>query len=186
MLHLSSAIEFQPLRMPSGQLITQDNLSLFQKVLLSTDGTVTDLLALYTGEAINVQKLDQHMIAAKSAPIALECEPESDVLRRRVILRGQQKSYLYAESYFVFKRLSQPTQEALMATDEPIGLMWRKERTEMYRQVIACKAQFCADAAAALGVDKSVPILTRAYSIFVNRCQIGVICEKFPLSYFIE
>jgi chorismate-pyruvate lyase len=47
-------------------------LSLFEKILLATDGTVTDLLVLFAGERILVQKPEQ-TIHEGVAPLGLQC-----------------------------------------------------------------------------------------------------------------
>ncbi|BBB93442.1 MAG TPA: hypothetical protein PKA28_17855 [Methylomusa anaerophila] len=45
---------------PRDEFIVQSrSLSLFQKILLTTDGTVTHLLRLYTGETIRVNKIEK-------------------------------------------------------------------------------------------------------------------------------
>ncbi|HTE43146.1 MAG TPA: hypothetical protein VK629_20150, partial [Steroidobacteraceae bacterium] len=80
-------------------------LSLFQRILLSTDGTVTDLISLYTGEGIRVKKLVQE-IRLGEAPAMLTCSGATRLLDRKILLAGPEQNYLYADSVFVFERFS--------------------------------------------------------------------------------
>lgn len=111
------------------------DLSAYQKVLLMTHGTVTHLLELFAGESISVQKIEQTVTNEGHKELAVL--PEEPVLKRIVLLRGDQKCYLYAESHFVLTRLPPAIREALVASNKPIGRLWRENKMETYREVIA-------------------------------------------------
>ncbi len=162
-----------------------ESLGLFQKILLTTDGTVTRLLELYTGEKIKVQKLEQNIRVGNVSPI-LNYNEEGPILYRRILLCGRVNKYVYAESALVFERLSRDIQYGLLETDIPIGLMWKQEKTDMYREVIECKIESCEKASAALGQDLDVPLLARTYLVFSERQPFGVITEKFPVTFFTD
>lgn len=160
-----------------------DHLSLFQKVLLATDGTVTDLIALYTGESIRVKKLEQ-AIREEIAPPALKCSGPTQLLIRKILLCGVSTNYLFADSVFVFERFSKSIQEQLLNTDKPIGLMWKEEQLETYREIVEQKVEPCAEIATHFGLPASEPFVSRTYLIHHNGKPLGSITEKWPVSLF--
>lgn len=159
------------------------DLSLFQKILLATDGTVTDLIGLYTGESIRVKKLEQ-AIREELAPPALKCAGPTRLLIRRILLSGASKNYLFADSVFVFERFSKSIQEQLLNTDKPIGLMWKEERLETYREIVEQKVEPCADAAKHFELPASAPFVSRTYLIHHSGLPLGAITEKWPVGLF--
>src|SRR5512134_1740681 len=100
-------------------MTSEQELSLFQKVLLATDGTVTDLIALYAGEPIRVRKLAQS-IRDEQAPVELQCTGPTRTMSRSILLTGATRTYLYAESQFVLERLSKSIRQQMLDTDRPI------------------------------------------------------------------
>jgi chorismate-pyruvate lyase len=163
--------------------MTNNNLSLFQKILLATDGTVTDLIALYTGEQIRVKKIEQ-TIREQTAPPSLQCDGLTRLLVRKILLSGASQNYLYADSIFVFERFSTSIQDQLLNTDRPIGLMWKEEKLETYREIVEQKVEPCAEAAGHFGLPASEPFVSRTYLIHHAGKPLGAITEKWPVSLF--
>jgi chorismate-pyruvate lyase len=161
----------------------EHSLSLFQKILLSTDGTVTDLIGLYTGEAIRVKKLGQS-IEMQTAPDTLKCSGLTRILNRKILLSGATKNYLYADSIFVFDRFSASIQNQLLTTDRPIGLMWKEERLETYREIVAQEVAAIADVAVHFSLPVTALFVSRTYLIHHKGLPLGAITEKWPLEFF--
>ena len=161
------------------------DLSLFQRILLATDGTVTDLIALYAGEAIRVKKLVQ-TIGEESAPAELQCIGPTRLLSRRILLTGAMKTYLYAESQFVLERLSKSIQDQMLNTDRPIGLLWKEERLETFREIVGQAVEPNAAIAQYFDLPASAPFVSRTYLIHHGGRPLGMITEKWPLSFFRE
>ena len=161
------------------------NLSLFQKILLTTDGTVTNLLQLATKESIKVKKIEQEIYLSGENETYL-CPVNTPVLRRNIILCSETKNYLYAESLFIFENLSRSTQYKLLETDLPIGLLWKKEKLESLRQIIDFKVEECGFLAPYFDLDPTSPIYSRSYLISNKLKPLGIITEKFPASFFKE
>jgi chorismate-pyruvate lyase len=159
------------------------NFSLFQKILLATDGTVTDLIALYTGEVIRVKKLEQE-IRVDQAPAELQCDGPTRLLRRKILLSGATRNYLCADSIFVFERFSKSIQDQLLNTDRPIGLLWKEERLETYREIVDQHVEVNHDVARHFGLPDTEQLVSRTYLIHHNAKPVGSITEKWPLSYF--
>lgn len=159
------------------------DLSIFQRVLLATDGTVTDLIGIYTGEPIRVKKLEQ--LTRREMPAAqLQCQGPTRLLIRRILLSGVRRNYLYAESVFVLERFSESIQRQLLETDKPIGLMWKEERLETYREIIDQHLEAGSDIAGHFELPGAAEFVSRSYLIFHGGKPLGAITEKWPLSYF--
>ena len=164
-------------------MISIDSLSLFQRILLSTDGTVTDLIALYAGEAIHVRKLRQEL-QVREPPSLLAGTGSVQMLRRQILLSGRERSYLYADSQFLFQRFSPSIQRQLLETDQPIGLMWKQERLETYREIVAQEVERCADVAMHFGLAADAWLVSRTYLIHHGGSPLGAITEKWPIDWF--
>jgi chorismate-pyruvate lyase len=158
-------------------------LTLFQKVLLTTDGTVTQLLELYTGLAVRVHKLGQ-AIVPDVASQALQTKAGDLILQRRILLCTEHQHLLYAESRFVIERLPASVQQQLIETDRPIGLLWREHHMETYREIINQERAPASELAVHFGIDEQAILLSRSYLIYHHEQPLGMITEKFPISYF--
>jgi len=160
-----------------------DDLSLFQRILLATDGTVTDLLALYTGEAIRVTKLEQSVMTGRARAELQHPEP-ARLLQRRILLSGAKQNYLYADSQFLFERFSAWMQQQLLETDRPIGLLWKEARLETFREVIAQGVEPDGAIAQHFGLPATEPFVARTYLVHHGGRPLGAITEKWPSSWF--
>jgi chorismate-pyruvate lyase len=158
-------------------------LSLMQKVLLATDGTVTDLVALFSGEPIHITKLCQEVIQTKG-PEALQLAAPESLLKRVVLLSSERQHHLYAESYFVIGRMAPSMQAALLETETPIGLLWKEARLEMYREVVERKLENKPTLLDYFPDTGDERFLSRTYVIYHQQKPLGIITEKFPYHYF--
>lgn len=154
-----------------------------QQILLNTDGTVTDLIALLTGESIRITKLHQELVFERG-PAALDLKEETSLLHRVVLLSGTEKHYLYASSYYVLERMPDRMQIQLLETDTPIGLLWKEARLEMYREVVEQKVETCPELCAYFSDMEGETFLSRSYVVHHGGSPLGLITEKFPSSYF--
>lgn len=160
-------------------------LSLLQRILLMMDGTVTDILKLYAGEAISARRLEQ-TITRDNTQSLLSVPPETALLKRRVVLCGDKTNYLYAESFLVFDMLTETMRYKLLETDYPMGRVWKEERLETYREVIEHRIAPCPRVSMYFDVPLHIPILSRTYLVFAHNKPFGVVTESFPSTYFIE
>jgi chorismate-pyruvate lyase len=161
-------------------VIDDDSLSEFQKILLTTDGTVTQLLEIHTGEQIRVVKL-QHVVV-EGGPHWLQVPPTEPVLSRRILLRGPTQAWLYADSWLVLSRLPAGMQETLLHTDTPIGQLWRAARLETYREIVDFRRESNPAIAGLFGTDAA--LLSRSYVVRSGGVAMGLIEEKFPVTHF--
>ncbi len=159
------------------------SLSLSQQILLTTDGTVTDMLGLLTGEPIHITKLSQSIIRS-DAPKELELDKPTEILSRETLLTGREDNFLYAKSLFVISRMSEDMQKKLHGTDTPIGLLWQQEKLETYREIFSQGIEACPELREHFPFTDSDDFLSRTYSVRHNGKPIGIITEKFPMAYF--
>lgn len=145
--------------------------------MLTTDGTVTELLSLYCGEPIVARKLGESFDIATHASDAVR------VLHRTVLLcTAAGEPCLYAHSHFMFDRFPAAIQRDLLETTMPIGLLWRRERLEMHREIIERKRETDPVVAVLLGVPQEAELLCRTYRIVHGGATLGTITEKFAAS----
>lgn len=159
--------------------------SMFQKILLTTDGTLTNLLKLFTGETIHVKKICQEIVLS-SEPELLLCNYGSPVLKREILLSGTEKNYVYCNSTFVFERLSRTIQYKLLETDLPIGLMWKEEKLETYKEIVDYHAEPAGNICRYFDITPQTVLLSRTYFIYHQKIPFGAITEKFPVTYFLN
>lgn len=164
--------------------MTGGELGLFERILLATDGTVTELVAQYAEEPIRVRKLVQQERDAGPQQAQLECPPSARLLDRRILLVGATRTYLYAESLFVLDRLAPAMREALLGTERPIGLLWKDARLETFREVVDRSIAPCAGVAQHFGVDASAPFVSRTYVVHHGGRPLGMITERWPRGSF--
>lgn len=176
------------LESPSDESILHDpELSLFQKVLLTTDGTVTQLLELYTGQSVRVNKLAHAVVHGEASGLLMTADNDALLKRSILLCTGEvtaPRNLLYAESLFVISRLPATMQRQLQESDRPIGLLWREHRMETYREIVTCRREPCGFLATHFSLNGDMPLLARSYLIYHQHKPLGVITEKFPASYF--
>lgn len=165
---------------PERAVVEDAALSEFQKILLTTDGTVTQLLEIHTGEKMRVVKLGHEV--SNGGPSWLDVSATEPVLSRRILLRGSGKPWLYANSWLVLSRLPAGMQETLVHSDTPIGQLWRQARLETHREIVDFRRENDPGISALFGTDAA--LLSRSYVIRTGGVVMGLIEEKFPVTHF--
>ncbi len=158
-------------------------LNLFQKILLTTDGSVTKLLSLYTGEAISARRIEQS-VRSGGAPAALVCPVDAPLLHRKIMLVDGHRNLVFAESVFIVERLSPSLQRRLHDSDTPIGSLWDLERSEIYREIIDIHAGPHPATAGHFGLPMDTPMMSRTYLLQQHAAPLGIITERFPADSF--
>lgn len=164
-------------------VLRESGLSLFQKVLLVTDGSVTELLCLYTGSEVRAHKLSQD-VRAGSPPAVLGCDDDAALLHRQIVLVDGARRLLFAESVFILERLSARARAHLLETDTPIGVLWRDEKSEMYREIVDLRIEHDAAVAAHFDRPPDTLLVSRTYLLRQGGGVIGMITEKYPVEHF--
>jgi chorismate-pyruvate lyase len=156
-----------------------------QRLLLDTDGTVTQLLATCMGEGIRAVMLGQHLRPAGDERHALGLGRRRRILDRRVLLRGTVtgRNYLCGESVIALDHLAPAMGRSLLHTDTPIGLLLREHRTETFREILHRGTVPARDLAAHFGTSEASVLLERTYRVWIDRRPAMLITEKFPQTY---
>lgn len=161
-------------------------LSTFQKIILTTDGTLTELLEIYLHEKLKIIKLGEEIFPAEEDIAALEIKTGHEIMRRRILLRGKisHSNWIYAESLIVPDRLDEVFRERLINSQEPMGRLWLERRIETFKEIIDTEKQIAGNLSQYFQLKPEEKLLSRTYRVFSNQQVIMMITEKFPESYF--
>ena len=163
------------------------DLSTFQRIILITDGTLTDILEIYLLEKISIFKLSEEIINLTEKIPALNLEEGVNVIKRKIFLQGtiSQKNWIYAESMIVPERLDVLFQEQLLNSEKPIGKLWVEYRVETFKDIIDLSQESAGDLSEYFQINQDEKLFSRTYRVFSQGQPIMMITEKFPESYFI-
>jgi chorismate-pyruvate lyase len=106
-----------------------------QKILLSTDGSITAILDVLYGK-ISLDTLQQHVEESTEENAKLvNIEKGEDINYREIIMHKDDLPLIYAVSYIPLKRLSEGIKEDLTKADIPIGRILKKYNIESRREI---------------------------------------------------
>jgi chorismate-pyruvate lyase len=155
-----------------------------QRLLLTTDGTLTAALATLLDEPIAVWRLGDELVTLEHDDDALALAAARRVLVRTVLLygAGSRTPLLFGCSRIALGRLPGEVRRALLRTDAPIGLVLREHRIETFRSPLQVGiVPATADAAALLGDGL---MCRRTYAIASAGAPLMVVDEQFPARGF--
>jgi chorismate-pyruvate lyase len=163
-------------------------LSTFQRILLTTDGTVTDMLEAYLCEQIQLLKLSEELVNTTHYIQHMELPEGSEAIERKILLRGRisRKNYLYAESIVVLDRLEDSFRNELVNTKTPIGKLWLEKRVETFKEIIDSGKHPSGELSQYFNIEPEENIFFRTYCVLSNKKYTMMITEKFPESYFLK
>jgi len=166
--------------------VDPQRLSSFQRILLTTDGTVTDILEAHVWEAIQIVKLYQECMETDASVPYLDVGPRAPVLIRKVILRGKSShsNYIYAESIVVLDRLDDRIRHGLTETQKPVGQLMLEARLETFREILSCCYEPAEEIGEHFDVAPAAKLISRTYRVFTDRQPFMLITEKFPETAF--
>jgi len=158
--------------------------TLLQDALLTTDGTMTDLLELFADEEIEIEKVTPGLYAAECE--RPECGDEPGSVVRDVILRGKETGnrYIFAHSHLFPAVLSSAVQARLSATSDPIGKVLREYRIESFRQMEESASHSMPAIARVLDQRETDQMRWRRYSVISGGAAIMEITEVFSEQLF--
>lgn len=146
-------------------------LSLLERILAVTNGSVTQILEVYLGEPVGIRTVKQQAEEAGVMAGKLGVEESDRVNLREVEITDQRGGVLIrARSWTPLKRLEPGFKEDLMGADVPIGKLLIRHRIEARRELLSVKI---------LGKR-----LHRSYNIIRNGRVLMRIEEDFELGRF--
>jgi chorismate-pyruvate lyase len=162
-------------------------LSTLQRIILITDGTLTDILEIYLLEKIAIIKLSEEIVNITENIPLLNLEVGSKVIKRRIFLQGRisQKNWIYAESIVVPDRLDPRFKDQLINSAKPIGKLWLEYRVETFKEIVDLSQELAGNLAEDFKINKDENLFSRTYRVFSQNQPVMMIAEKFPTSFFI-
>ena len=160
------------------------DLPLSARLLLVTDGTVTEMLEALVGEPVKIGWRRQSRTGLGDYPDSREMHNIDECLERAITLQGEQSSvhWLFAESVIYHQLLTPQAQSMLIEDRIPIGTVLREQSSDNHRKMVDCGQESNPLAAKILGVETDYIFLFRNYQVHVGPNPIMDISEWFPIS----
>lgn len=163
-------------------------LGLMQRILVTTDGTVTHVLEAYTGERIRVLKVSEANVPWDDFRNAqLDLSGGETVVKRTVLLRGAQsgENLIYAVSRIAMDRLPARLRAELLGSDDPLGRLIGQHRLETFREILVSGQEPAGARGTFFGMDEKDMMIFRTYRIIMNARPVMLITERFPATAFV-
>ena len=152
------------------------------RLLVATDGTLTEMLEALSLEKMCLVKLGQEIGPATEQVNALDVRPGESLLDRKILLQGEQtnKTYLYARTQLAMDRLEEPVREGLLRTNVPLGLLLKQNRMETFKELLQLRREPARDLSSYFRNDPDTPLLVRTYRVFSGKQPVMLITEHLP------
>ena len=164
------------------------DLPLVARLLLVTDGTVTELLEAMVGEPLTVGYKKQSTnnignVAIDIFPSLRDKNKKTACLQRTITLRGTKTAvdWLYAESVILHESLDAVMQAMLLEEKIPLGSILNDYNADNHRRIVDCGIATNAVAAKRLKLHHKYAFTYRVYHIIKNAEPIIHITEWFPI-----
>lgn len=143
------------------------SLSRIQKILLTTDGSITGVFEALTGEEISVSTEEQRIVPAdENIAKALKIDQGDEVNFRVVNLKDSRSVLAHATSYTPLKRIEEGFKDKIMKADVPIGKIMSELKIEARREITSCSVIHADERLASLfKVPENSALLKRNYNI---------------------
>ncbi len=159
-----------------------------QRILLISDGTLTDTL-----EAAFLEPIELRKLAIKSGPARMDF-PELGIaqgeplMERTILLCGETsgRTYVRAESQLALERLPPRFQEELVESNLPMGRLWSEHRLETWKELLTVSRHRMGEMAADFGCAPETECLARRYLVISGGRPLMLIAEHFPMHYTVN
>jgi chorismate-pyruvate lyase len=161
------------------------NLDLVQRILVSTDGTLTETLASIFLERIELVKLAINITPTLHSFQPLEVKGGSNLMQRQVVLRGSKSGtpYAYAQVVIATDRLPERLRSDLLEGRVPLGELWILHRLEIFKEHPHARRRPAGDLAKYLAVSEKDSLIQRTYRSFTGGLPTFLVSEYFPAQY---
>ena len=158
----------------------------FLRTLLVADGTVTKMIEAYFWEKIRIQPIFNEYELSETIIDELNCPADTKILRREVLLAGQESSTTYAaaRSLLVTEYLPEEMVIGLEHGEIGIGELLRIEGCETYRDIMNIHYYPEQHTTDELLGKLSGSVISRSYRISVNQDPVILVTEYFPLNIY--
>ncbi len=154
-----------------------------QKILLTTDGSITAILDVLYGK-ITLTTLEQHFEdATEESAKLVNVNVGDEVNFREIIMHKDDENLIYAVSYIPIKRLTDEICSDLVRADIPIGRILKNYHIESRREINNIYIEKPNETLQKL-FNTTEDMLARDYVIIHKKEILMWIKEVFPVSYF--
>lgn len=170
---------------PETDNVDISTLGLLQRILVTTDGTLTDMLAAAFLEPIHLVKLDVTTAVAPERLGSLDLDVGATVMRRKIVLRGERTrtNYVYAETQIATDRLAPRFRDDLITGNTPLGALWISHRLETWKERPRVRRRTAGELGRHLDVAADATLIERRYRTFTTGAPVFDVTEYFPLVY---
>lgn len=156
-----------------------------QKILLTTDGSITAILDVLYGK-ISLFTIDQHFeVADEERAKLVEVDEGTEINFREVMMHKGGKPLIYAISHIPLARCSKEVCADLIRADIPIGRILKNYHIESRREIRKIYIEKPNEHLQHL-FKTDEEMLAREY-VIINKDEVLMwIKEVFPISYFTE
>lgn len=164
------------------------SLSVFQRILLTTNGTVTDILEAYLFEQIQLVKISEELKNTECNFPTIQIEKGDPTIERSILLRGKisRRNFIYAHTVVFVNNLDERFKQELLNTKTPIGKIWGEQRVENFKEIIDSGKEPAQELANYFCIEPEENLLFRTYAVYSQAKPTMIITEKFPESYFLQ
>lgn len=165
--------------------ISASGLGPTQRVLLVTDGTLTEILEASFLERIQLIKVTQQVVKAAKEHSSLEPKDEEAVMERHILLRGSEtgRNYVYAESLIAVDRLGSALSDELLNSQVPLGRLWLEHKLETFKEMVEVDYRPSGDLSGYFDADSASLLLVRRYRVWSGKRIVMVVTEYIPAFY---
>ena len=170
----------------SSKDLRHEDLSTLQRILLGSDGTMTNLLEELSKEELQAHKIFEEVSASESDVPQLSLVSGQQLWHRIITLQGKRTGihYLYAESLIAPDNLDLDFAEKLLNTNTPIGKIWDLFKVETYKSLVSWGEERAGDIAKYFRIPSDQLLLYRTYRVFSQKKPVMQVTEKFPRQWF--
>lgn len=161
------------------------SLNPLQRILIITDGTLTEILEAAFLEHIRLIKMAQRTISSTAANIQLSPASGEKFLERKILLQGatSNKNYVYAESVIALDRLPPEFCKELTNSDTSLGRLWLEHKLETFKEMLEVRHEKANSLSRHFNCKASDMLLVRTYRVISAATPIMTISEYFPVEY---
>lgn len=151
------------------------------RILLTTEGTVTVLLETCMLEPIDICKLSQELRRLSRPLPRLNLPRGAETLDRRVLLVGRESRtpYIFAASHIALDRLGEKVRDALLNTEEGLGMILREHEVETTWKILGYRLKRAGTIGPLLDLGHGTMVLNRTYQILIHGLPTFLIIEHF-------
>ncbi len=165
--------------------ISASGLGPTQRVLLVTDGTLTEILEASFLERIQLIKVAQCVVPANHGHSYLTPKNGEPVMERKILLRGSEsgRNYVYAESLIAVDRLDSALCGELLNSEIPLGRLWLEHKLETFKEMNEVEYRKSGELSAYFDGDSASLLIERRYRVWSGKKVVMVVTEFIPAFY---